>query len=71
VIWGKRPHRAGVNADVIGSSLRDAREILTAPDETWTHAEVRLRPANPEYRPLTPEAEGDVRPVAELVEVLR
>jgi SOS-response transcriptional repressor LexA len=47
-------------------------EIVTAPDGTWRHAEVRLRPANPEFVPivLTPESEGDVRPVAELIEVL-
>jgi len=48
-------------------------DIVTAPDGTWRHAEVRLQPANPDYGPivLTPEAEGEVRPVAELVEVLR
>ena len=43
-------------------------------DGTWRHREIRLEPLNPdpEFQPLvfSPEAEGDLRVVGELVEVL-
>jgi SOS-response transcriptional repressor LexA len=46
---------------------------VTEADGTWSHSEVRLQPANPKFDPivLRVEAEDEVRPVAELVEVLR
>lgn len=43
-------------------------------DGTWRHREIRLEPLNPDpaFRPLvfSPEAEGDLRVVGELVDVL-
>lgn len=48
-------------------------ETVGDPDETWSHVEVRLQPANRDFAPivLKPGSEGEVRPVAELIEVLR
>ena len=43
------------------------------PEGGWRHDQITLEPLNSQYQPivLTPEREGDVRVIAELVEVLR
>jgi len=43
-----------------------------ATEGSWTHASVTLNPINVDFEPitLTPEAEGDVEVIAELIEVL-
>jgi hypothetical protein len=54
--------------------LRDdlSQVPLPARPLAWTHAEVRLQPANPNFKPivLKPESAAEVRPVAQLLEVL-
>jgi SOS-response transcriptional repressor LexA len=42
-------------------------------DETWRHAQITLKPVNPDFDPivLSSEDEGKMQVVAELVEVLR
>jgi phage repressor protein C with HTH and peptisase S24 domain len=41
-------------------------------DEGWEHTSITLKPLNPEYDPivLTPTDEGDIRVLAEFVEVV-
>ena len=41
-------------------------------DTGWQHTRIVLKPLNPEFDPiaLTPEEEGDVREIAEFVEVV-
>ena len=41
-------------------------------DMEWQHVQITLKPLNPEYSPivLTPEKEGDVRIIAEFVQVI-
>jgi hypothetical protein len=41
-------------------------------DEQWEHTSITLKPLNPKYEPivLTPTDEGDVRALAEFVEVV-
>lgn len=44
----------------------------TQDDKSWRHTRITLRPVNPDFPPivLTPEDEGELQVVAELVEVL-
>ena len=68
-------HRAIADPETGGSYTvkRYESDIVSDPDGTWRHSEVRLQPSNREFGPivLNPDSEGDVTPVAELVEVLR
>lgn len=62
------PHSGGqYTLKVYSSEKRQDEE-----DGEWQHTRVVLKPLNAEYTPivLTPESEGDVRVIAELVEVL-
>lgn len=67
-------HHAIHDADTGGSYTvkRYLSEKTAGPDGDWQHAKVRLMPENPQFAPivLTPDDEGSVRIVAELVEVL-
>jgi hypothetical protein len=47
-------------------------EKEAAPDGSWQHTRIVLRPLNPAFEPivLTPKDEGDVRVIAELVGVV-
>ena len=45
---------------------------VAAEDGSWRHMEIKLEPLNPKYQPivLTPTEEGEVRVIAEFVEVV-
>jgi SOS-response transcriptional repressor LexA len=54
-------------------TVKRYRSRKAADAEGWRHVEIRLEPENPEFAPivLRESAEGDVRVVAELIEVLK
>jgi len=48
-------------------------EKASSPEDSWYHTRIVLEPINPAFSPidLTEEAEGEVRVIAEFLEVLK
>jgi len=66
-------HRDIADLETGGSyTVKRYRSRKATDAEGWRHVEIRLEPENPEFAPivLRESAEGEVRVVAELVEVL-
>ena len=69
LVW----HRGVTDADTGGQytvKVYESEKQVTA--DEWQHKRIVLKPLNPKYDPieLTPSAEGEVRVLAEFVEVV-
>ena len=66
-------HRGVVDPQLGGEyTVKVYESEKTVKEDEWEHKSITLKPLNPKYEPivLTPTDEGDVRVLAEFVEVV-